>query len=94
MFTTTEFIIRIALAGVLGAAVGLERELRAKEAGTRTHFLVSMGSALFTILSQYGFDESLEVYSLLLSIPRVLRLRWLPVLVLSVRALSFFRSTW
>lgn len=41
MFTTTEFIIRIALAGVLGAAVGLERELRAKEAGTRTHFLVS-----------------------------------------------------
>lgn len=50
MFTTTEFIIRIALAGVLGAAVGLERELRAKEAGTRTHFLVSMGSALFTIL--------------------------------------------
>lgn len=67
MFTTTEFIIRIALAGVLGAAVGLERELRAKEAGTRTHFLVSMGSALFTILSQYGFDESLEVYSSLAS---------------------------
>lgn len=67
MFTTTEFIIRIALAGVLGAAVGLERELRAKEAGTRTHFLVSMGSALFTILSQYGFDESLKVYSSLVS---------------------------
>lgn len=67
MFTTTEFIIRIALAGVLGAAVGLERELRAKEAGTRTHFLVSMGSALFTILSQYGFDESLKVYSSLAS---------------------------
>ena len=67
MFTTTDFIIRIALAGVLGAAVGLERELRAKEAGTRTHFLVSMGSALFTILSQYGFDESLKVYSSLAS---------------------------
>lgn len=63
MFTTTEFIIRIALAGVLGAAIGLEREFRAKEAGTRTHFLVSMGSALFTILSQYGFDESLKIYS-------------------------------
>lgn len=45
MFTTTEFILRIAIAGVLGAAVGLERELRAKEAGTRTHFLVAMGSA-------------------------------------------------
>lgn len=63
MFTTTEFISRIAIAGVLGAAVGLERELRAKEAGTRTHFLVAMGSALFTILSQYGFDESLKIYS-------------------------------
>lgn len=63
MFTTTEFILRIAIAGVLGAAVGLERELRAKEAGTRTHFLVAMGSALFTILSQYGFDESLKNYS-------------------------------
>lgn len=63
MFTTTEFILRIAIAGVLGAAVGLERELRAKEAGTRTHFLVAMGSALFTILSQYGFDESLIIYS-------------------------------
>lgn len=63
MFTTTEFILRIAIAGVLGAAVGLERELRAKEAGTRTHFLVAMGSALFTILSQYGFDESLKIYS-------------------------------
>ena len=62
MFTTTEFILRIAIAGVLGAAVGLERELRAKEAGTRTHFLVAMGSALFTILSQYGFDESLKIY--------------------------------
>lgn len=63
MFTTTEFILRIAIAGVLGAAVGLERELRAKEAGTRTHFLVAMGSALLTILSQYGFDESLKIYS-------------------------------
>ncbi len=63
MFTTTEFILRIAIAGVLGAAVGLERELRAKEAGTRTHFLVAMGSALFTILSQYGFDESLKIYN-------------------------------
>lgn len=67
MFTTTEFILRIAIAGVLGAAVGLERELRAKEAGTRTHFLVAMGAALFTILSQYGFDESLKIYSSLAS---------------------------
>jgi hypothetical protein len=32
------FMIRLALAGILGAAIGFERECRAKEAGTRTHF--------------------------------------------------------
>ncbi len=57
---TTEFVLisRLFFAGVLGAVVGLERELRAKEAGLRTHFLVSLGSALFMIISQYGFTAS------------------------------------
>ncbi len=32
------FMMRLAIAGILGAAVGFEREYRAKEAGTRTHF--------------------------------------------------------
>lgn len=50
-----EFIGRLLLAGVLGAVIGLDREYRAKEAGFRTHFLVSLGSALFMIVSQYGF---------------------------------------
>ena len=40
---------------MLGAVIGLDREYRAKEAGFRTHFLVSLGSALFMIISQYGF---------------------------------------
>ena len=40
---------------MLGAVIGLDREYRAKEAGFRTHFLVSLGSALFMIVSQYGF---------------------------------------
>ncbi len=52
-----EFILRLVIAGVLGAAVGLEREYRAKEAGTRTHFLVSLGSALIMIVSQWGFQD-------------------------------------
>lgn len=52
-----ELILRLLLAGVLGAIIGLDREYRAKEAGFRTHFLVSLGSALFMIISQYGFAE-------------------------------------
>lgn len=52
-----EFIFRLFLAGVLGALIGLDREYRAKEAGYRTHFLVSLGSALLMIVSQYGFME-------------------------------------
>ena len=52
-----ELILRLLLAGVLGAVIGLDREYRAKEAGFRTHFLVSLGSALFMIISQYGFAE-------------------------------------
>ncbi len=49
--------LRLLLAGMLGAVIGLDREYRAKEAGFRTHFLVSLGSALFMIISQYGFAE-------------------------------------
>ena len=52
---TLEFIGRLLLAGALGAAIGLEREYRAKVAGMRTHFLVSLGSALIMIVSQWGF---------------------------------------
>ena len=54
---TIEFILRIFIAGLLGGAIGLEREYRAKEAGFRTHFLVSLGSGLFMILSAHGFSD-------------------------------------
>ena len=52
-----EFILRIFCAAILGGLIGLEREYRAKEAGFRTHFLVALGSALFMIVSAYGFTE-------------------------------------
>ena len=54
-----EVLLRLALAAALGAAIGLERELREREAGLRTHLLVSLGSALFTIVSAYGFHAFL-----------------------------------
>ena len=50
---------RLALAAALGMVIGIERTYRAKTAGIRTirtHFLVALGSALFMIVSRYGFD--------------------------------------
>ena len=52
-----ELTLRIALAAGLGAAIGLERELREREAGLRTHLLVSLGAALFTLVSAYGWSD-------------------------------------
>ena len=57
MDRTWEFVLRLFVAGILGAVIGFDREYRAKEAGTRTHFLVSLGSALLMIVSQWGFQE-------------------------------------
>ena len=51
-----DMILRIFIAGLLGGLMGFEREMRAKEAGLRTHFIVSLGSALFMLISQYAFS--------------------------------------
>jgi putative Mg2+ transporter-C (MgtC) family protein len=57
--TTWDALGRLAVAAALGGAIGFERELREREAGLRTHMLVCVGSALFTIVSAYGFREFL-----------------------------------
>ena len=49
---------RLVAAAFLGALVGLEREVHGHQAGMRTHMLVSLGSAIFTVLSIYGFQSS------------------------------------
>ena len=49
------------VACLLAFVIGLDREYRAKDAGLKTHFLVSLGSALFMIISRYGFDNSTQV---------------------------------
>jgi len=54
-----ESLLRLALAAVLGGLIGVERELREREAGLRTHLLVALGSALFTIVGAYGFHAFL-----------------------------------
>ncbi len=72
-----EFLIRLVIAVLLGGILGLERELRRKEAGLRTYSLVCLGATLFTIVAiqsfkffgiQGAFDPSRIVGQLVLGI--------------------------
>lgn len=51
------YLIHIALAVVLSMLIGAEREFHQKSAGLRTHTLVGLGSALFMVISKYGFND-------------------------------------
>jgi putative Mg2+ transporter-C (MgtC) family protein len=51
-----DLAFRLLIAAILGAAIGLEREIHEHPAGMRTHLLVALGSAIFTVLSIYGFE--------------------------------------
>ena len=52
-----EMVIRLALAVVLGGAVGLERERKNQAAGLRTHIVVILGATLVMLISKYGFAD-------------------------------------
>lgn len=54
-------ILYLAVAIVLSTAIGMERQLRNKSAGMRTHTLVGLGAALFMVVSKYGFHDVLAV---------------------------------
>lgn len=51
------YFLALVTAAICGAAIGVERTLRQKEAGIRTHIIVAMGSALIMIVSKYGFFD-------------------------------------
>lgn len=53
-----QMLLRLVVAVVLGALVGYERERKGKPAGVRTHGMVCLGAALFTVVSIYGFGPS------------------------------------
>ncbi|MGH9197603.1 MAG: MgtC/SapB family protein [Acidimicrobiia bacterium] len=52
-----ELATRLGLAALCGLAIGLERQLNQHEAGMRTHILVALGAALFTVAGAYGFED-------------------------------------
>lgn len=51
-------VLRILLAMACGFVIGIERKIRLKEAGMRTHALVAVGACLFMLVSKYGFEDS------------------------------------
>lgn len=53
-----EIILRLVAAVLIGIILGIEREYMGKPAGMRTYALVTLGSTLFTLVSQYGFYDS------------------------------------
>ena len=55
------YILRILVASLCGALIGLERELRGKRAGLRTHVILAASSALMMVVSKYGFMDILDV---------------------------------
>ncbi|MGA2368861.1 MAG: MgtC/SapB family protein [Dehalococcoidia bacterium] len=55
-----EAALRLLLSAVLGAAIGFQRELAHKPAGLRTHILICVGSALFTVVSVLGFSSTVD----------------------------------
>jgi putative Mg2+ transporter-C (MgtC) family protein len=61
----------LGLALLLAALIGLEREVRQKSAGLRTHTLVGVGAALFMLISKYGFSDVLEPGRVILDPSRV-----------------------
>jgi len=66
-----EIILRLGVATLLGCIIGLERERRIWAAGMRTHMLVCVGSALFMLVSLFGFSDALGTPGVILDPSRV-----------------------
>lgn len=57
MVATTDIVMRILLAMIIGGIIGWERESIRRPAGLRTHMLVSLGSAIVMLIGQYSFNK-------------------------------------
>ena len=52
-----DLLLRLVVALTLSAIIGIERELQQEQAGLRTHTLVGLGAAAFTVISTFGFPN-------------------------------------
>lgn len=66
-----EYILRILIAAICGALIGLERERRAKNAGVRTHVMVALSAALLMVVSKYGFFDVIGFDSISIDASRI-----------------------
>jgi len=71
MISVQTTLIRLGLALLLGALVGLERERSERTAGLRTHALVALGSCLIMIVSAFGFADILGTHNVVLDPSRI-----------------------
>ena len=58
--TEAPYLLRILVAALCGGAIGIERTLRQKDAGFRTHVIVALGASLMTVVSKYGFFDLVD----------------------------------
>jgi putative Mg2+ transporter-C (MgtC) family protein len=71
MISIQTALLRLGLALLLGALVGLERERGERAAGLRTHALVALGSCLIMIVSAFGFADILGTHNVVLDPSRI-----------------------
>ncbi|MBP0598154.1 MgtC/SapB family protein [Herbaspirillum sp. LeCh32-8] len=71
MISTTDLILRLAVAAMLGGVIGIERQRLSRSAGLRTHMLVSLGASLFMLVSSYGFFSVLTADKVVLDPSRM-----------------------
>jgi putative Mg2+ transporter-C (MgtC) family protein len=71
MISPEQIVLRLVIAAILGGLVGVERERLEWAAGMRTHALVSLGSALFMVVSAFGFSDILGEQHVILDPSRV-----------------------
>ena len=65
------WVLRILVASLCGALIGYERAIQRKSAGVRTHIVVAFSSALFMIVSKYGFGDLLKMSDVALDPSRI-----------------------
>lgn len=66
-----DWLLRIIVAALCGAIIGYERAIQRKSAGVRTHIVVAIASALFMIVSKYGFTDLLNMHDIALDPSRI-----------------------